>query len=150
MFGVCFILSRLLFIYDSSLFGGFTSAIACMGIETLGLVLLWLAPSTAYALIGAGLNGFCLSLVYPAQGVEAIKQVPNSRLGAGLSSEAVFFDLALAIAGPLMGAVALNLGYVWIFFSAALLSVTACRAVWLWLSTPTVTTARSGFAFTSP
>jgi len=36
----------------------------------------------------------------------------------------VFFDLALAIAGPLMGAVALNLGYTWIFFAAALLSVT--------------------------
>jgi predicted MFS family arabinose efflux permease len=35
----------------------------------------------------------------------------------------VFFDLALAIAGPLMGAVALNLGYSWIFFSAALLSI---------------------------
>lgn len=35
------------------------------------------------------------------------------------------FDLALAIAGPLMGAVALNLGYGWIFFFAALLSVTA-------------------------
>ncbi|MNY83064.1 major facilitator superfamily transporter [compost metagenome] len=36
----------------------------------------------------------------------------------------MFFDLALAIAGPLMGAVALNFGYSWIFFSAALLSVT--------------------------
>jgi predicted MFS family arabinose efflux permease len=41
-----------------------------------------------------------------------------------LSAYAVFFDLALAIAGPLMGAVALNLGYTWIFFSAALFSVT--------------------------
>jgi predicted MFS family arabinose efflux permease len=36
----------------------------------------------------------------------------------------VFFDLALAIAGPVMGAVALNLGYSWIFFCAAVLSVT--------------------------
>jgi len=35
----------------------------------------------------------------------------------------VFFDLALAIAGPIMGAIALNMGYPWIFFSAALLSV---------------------------
>ena len=35
----------------------------------------------------------------------------------------MFFDLALAIAGPLMGAIALNLGYAWIFFSAAVLSV---------------------------
>jgi MFS family permease len=65
-------------------FGGFNSAIACMSIETLGLVLLWLAPSTAFALIGAGLAGFGLSLVYPALGVEAIKQVPSSSRGSGL------------------------------------------------------------------
>jgi predicted MFS family arabinose efflux permease len=96
-----------------------------MVIETLGLALLWLAPSTGVALIGAGLAGVGLSLVYPALGVEAIKRVPDSSRGAGLSAFAVFFDLSLAIAGPLMGAVALNLGYDWIFFCAALLSVTA-------------------------
>ncbi len=124
VFGVCFILARLLFISSIARFGGFNSAIACMSIESLGLVLLWLAPSTAFALVGAGLAGFGLSLVYPALGVEAIKQVPNTSRGAGLSAYAVFFDLALAIAGPLMGAVALNLGYSSIFFCAALLSVT--------------------------
>jgi len=124
VFGICFILSRMLFISSIKRFGGFAAAIACMTIETLGLVLLWLAPSTGVALIGAGLAGFGLSLVYPALGVEAIKQVPNSSRGAGLSAFAVFFDLALAIAGPVMGAVALNLGYSWIFFCAALLSVT--------------------------
>ncbi|WP_085656971.1 MFS transporter [Pseudomonas sp. B11(2017)] len=123
VFGVCFILSRLVFISAINRFGGFTSAIACMIIETLGLVLLWLAPSTLTALIGAGLTGLGLSLVYPALGVEAIKQVPGSSRGAGLGAYAVFFDLALAIAGPLMGAVALNLGYSWIFFCAAVLSV---------------------------
>ncbi|MNP81700.1 major facilitator superfamily transporter [compost metagenome] len=35
----------------------------------------------------------------------------------------MFFDLALAIAGPVMGAVALYLGYAWIFCVAALLSL---------------------------
>ncbi|MCU1750168.1 MFS transporter [Pseudomonas sp. 6D_7.1_Bac1] len=124
VFGICFILARLLFISSVNRFGGFSSAIACMSIETLGLGLLWLAPTTAVALIGAGLTGFGLSLVYPALGVEAIKQVPSTSRGAGLSAYAVFFDLALAIAGPLMGAVALNLGYSWIFFCAALLSIT--------------------------
>ncbi|WP_447769771.1 MFS transporter [Pseudomonas kilonensis] len=124
VFGICFILARLLFISSITRFGGFNSAIACMSIETLGLVLLWLAPSTPFALVGAGLAGFGLSLVYPALGVEAIKQVPNTSRGAGLSAYAVFFDLALAIAGPLMGAVALNMGYSSIFFCAALLSVT--------------------------
>jgi MFS family permease len=77
VFGVCFILSRLVFISAISRFGGFSAAIACMTIETVGLTLLWLAPSTGVALIGAGLTGFGLSLVYPALGVEAIKQVPN-------------------------------------------------------------------------
>lgn len=74
-------------------------------------------------LIGAGLTGFGLSLVYPALGVEAIKQVPNSSRGAGLSAYAVFFDLALAIAGPIMGSIAIGLGYSSIFLCAAVLSV---------------------------
>jgi MFS family permease len=125
VFGICFILARLLFINAINRFGGFRAAITCMTVETIGLVLLWLAPDTRFALIGAGLTGFGLSLVYPALGVEAIKQVPNSSRGAGLSAYAVFFDLALAIAGPLMGAVALGLGYGWIFFVAALLSISA-------------------------
>ena len=123
VFGVCFILARLLFTNSINRFGGYSVAIACMTIETVGLGLLWLAPSTGYALTGAGLAGFGLSLVYPALGVEAVKQVPLTSRGAGLSAYAVFFDLALAIAGPIMGAIALNMGYPWIFFSAALLSV---------------------------
>jgi MFS family permease len=123
VFGVCFIVARILFIGAINRFGGFHSAILCMIVETLGLVLLWLAPNTAVALMGAGLTGFGLSLVYPALGVEAIKQVPVSSRSSGLSSYAVFFDLALAIAGPVMGAIALNLGYTWIFFSAALLAL---------------------------
>jgi MFS family permease len=125
VFGICFILARLLFINAINRLGGFRSAIMCMAVETLGLMLLWLSPSTSLALVGAGLTGFGLSLVYPAIGVEAIKQVPNSSRGAGLSAYAVFFDLALAIAGPLMGAIALGMGYDWIFFFAALLSMSA-------------------------
>lgn len=122
-FGVCFIAARLLFIGAINRLGGFTSAILCMGVETLGLVLLWVSPNTTFALTGAGLTGLGLSLVYPALGVEAIKQVPSSSRSAGLSAYAVFFDLALAIAGPIMGAIALGLGYSWIFFFASLLSI---------------------------
>ena len=123
VFGVCFILARLVFTNSINRLGGYTVAIACMAIETVGLTLLWLAPGPAYALAGAGLTGFGLSLVYPALGVEAVKQVPVTSRGAGLSAYAVFFDLALAIAGPIMGAIALNMGYPWIFFSAALQSI---------------------------
>lgn len=140
VFGICFIVARLFFINAITRFGGFRSAITCMSVETVGLVLLWLSPSTTVALIGAGLTGFGLSLVYPAIGVEAIKQVPNSSRGAGLGAYAVFFDLALAIAGPLMGAIALGMGYGWIFFFAALLSILALALTLLLSRRPTVDT----------
>ena len=140
VFGVCFIVARLFFINAITRFGGFRSAITCMSVETIGLILLWLSPNTTVALIGAGLTGFGLSLVYPAIGVEAIKQVPNSSRGAGLGAYAVFFDLALAIAGPLMGAIALSMGYGWIFFFAALLSVLALGLTLLLSRRPAVDT----------
>ncbi|MEE4732844.1 MFS transporter [Pseudomonas alliivorans] len=133
MFGVCFILARLLFNGAINRLGGFNAAILCMAVETCGLVLLWLSPSSGFALAGAGLTGIGLSLVYPALGVEAIKSVPTPSRGAGLSAYAVFFDLALAIAGPVMGAIALGQGYDWIFFYASLLSVSALLLT-LWLS----------------
>ncbi|PBP94972.1 MFS transporter [Pseudomonas congelans] len=133
MFGVCFILARLLFIGAINRLGGYNAAIVCMAVEICGLLMLWLSPSNAVALAGAGLTGVGLSLVYPALGVEAIKRVPTPSRGAGLSAYAVFFDLALAIAGPVMGAIALGQGYDWIFFYAALLSVCAL-ALTIWLS----------------
>ncbi|WP_407309283.1 MFS transporter [Pseudomonas sp. nanlin1] len=122
-FGASFILARLLFINSVSRLGGFTVALACMGVEILGMILLWLAPNTVTALLGASLAGVGLSLVYPALAVVAIRTVPSSSRGAGLSAFAVFFDLSLALAGPLMGAIALNLGYRWIFFCAAWLAL---------------------------
>ncbi|MFJ5298450.1 MFS transporter [Pseudomonas sp. NPDC088368] len=140
VFGVCFIVARLFFINAITRFGGYRSAIVCMSVETVGLVLLWLSPNTTVALIGAGFAGFGLSLVYPAIGVEAIKQVPNSSRGAGLGAYAVFFDLALAIAGPLMGAIALGMGYDWIFFFAALLSILALGLTVLLSRRPAVDT----------
>ncbi|MFV3328576.1 MFS transporter [Pseudomonas sp. NY15372] len=130
-FGLCFIVSRLLFVNAVNRFGGYNVAMACMATEVVGLTLLWLAPSPALALVGAGLTGFGLSLVYPALGVEAIKQVPSSSRGAGLGAYAVFFDLALAIAGPVMGAVAVRQGYTAIFAVAALLALAGVGLVML-------------------
>ncbi|MGN8252247.1 MFS transporter [Pseudomonas sp. SMV7] len=132
-FGLCFILSRLLFVNAVNRFGGYNVAVACMATEVLGLSLLWLAPSPPWALVGAGLTGVGLSLVYPALGVEAIRQVPASSRGAGLGAYAVFFDMALAIAGPLMGALAVHLGYALVFAVAALLAL-AGVGLTLWLA----------------
>ncbi len=122
-FGISFVIARMIFINAINHLGGFSVAIICMGVETAGLALLWLAPNAVVALIGASLAGFGLSLVYPALGVVAIRQVPAASRGAGLGAFAVFFDLSLAIAGPLMGGLAARMGYASIYCAAALLAL---------------------------
>lgn len=122
-FGCAFIGARLLFAGAINSRGGYRVAIACLGIESLGLLLLWLAPQPWLTLCGAALTGFGLSLVYPALGVEAISRIPASSRSSALGAYAVFFDLALGIAGPLMGAIATGFGFGSIFMVAAAMAL---------------------------
>ena len=130
LFGASFIGARLLFGNLINRIGGFRVAIACLSVETLGLLLLWLAPNPELALAGAALSGFGFSLVFPALGVEAVNLVPASSRGAAVGAYSLFIDLSLGITGPLVGAVAAGFGFASIFlfeamaaFSGLLLSV---------------------------
>ncbi|MBC9250793.1 MFS transporter [Pseudomonas alcaligenes] len=123
-FGSAFIGARLLFAGAIKHHGGYRVAIACLSIESAGLLLLWLAQQPALVLCGAALTGFGLSLVYPALGVEVISRIPAASRSSGLGAYAIFFDLALGIAGPLMGMVVGGYGFNAIFLLAALLALT--------------------------
>ena len=120
LFGASFIGARLLFGNLINRIGGFRVAIACLSVETLGLLLLWLAPNPELALAGAALSGFGFSLVFPALGVEAVNLVPASSRGAAVGAYSLFIDLSLGITGPLVGAVAAGFGFASIFLFAAL------------------------------
>ena len=120
LFGASFISARLLFGNLINRIGGFRVAIVCLSVETLGLLLLWLAPSPQLALAGAALSGFGFSLVFPALGVEAVNLVPASSRGAAVGAYSLFIDLSLGITGPLVGAVAAGFGFASIFLFAAL------------------------------
>ncbi len=120
LFGASFIGARLLFGNLINRLGGFRVAIACLSVETLGLLLLWLAPDAHWALAGAALSGFGFSLVFPALGVEAVDLVPASSRGAAVGAYSLFIDLSLGITGPLAGAIAAGFGFASIFLFAAL------------------------------
>ena len=120
LFGASFIGARLLFGNLINRIGGFRVAIACLSVEILGLLLLWLAPNPELALAGAALSGFGFSLVFPALGVEAVNLVPASSRGAAVGAYSLFIDLSLGITGPLVGAVAAGFGFASIFLFAAL------------------------------
>ncbi|MEB0041974.1 MULTISPECIES: MFS transporter [unclassified Pseudomonas] len=124
LFGACFIGARLLFGKFINRLGGFRVAIACLSVETLGLVLLWVAPTPSLALAGAALTGFGFSLVFPALGVEAVNLVPASSRGAAVGAYSLFIDLSLGITGPVAGAIASGFGFASIFLFAALAALT--------------------------
>jgi MFS family permease len=133
VFGFAFIGARLMFARAIKRIGGYRVGIACLGVETIGLLMLWLAPTPTFALIGAALTGFGLSLVYPALGVEVLSRIPGSSRAAALGAYAVFFDLALGIAGPLMGFIASHAGFANIFLAAGLMSLAGlCLSVVLY------------------
>ena len=122
-FGGCFIGARLLFANSINRLGGFRVAIICLGVESLGLLLLWSAPNPWVGLAGAALTGFGFSLVFPAFGVEAVNLVPASNRGAALGAYSLFVDLSLGITGPLVGFVANLFGFRSMFLFACLASL---------------------------
>ncbi len=117
-FGVAFIAARLLFIHSISRFGGFTVAKVCLVVESLGVLLLWLAVSPWMAFGGAALAGFGFSLVFPSLGVEAVKRVPERSRGTALGVYTVFADVSFFLVGPVAGAVIGEWGYASAFLFA--------------------------------
>ncbi len=110
-FGLAFIAARLLFIQAINRFGGFPVAMACLTVESLGLLLLWRASSPWMALTAAAIAGFGFSLVFPALGVEAVKRVTVNNRGAALGVFTAFADVSFFLTGPLAGEVIGLWGY---------------------------------------
>lgn len=115
VFSVFFILGRLIFAGVIDNYGGLKTSVACIALESVGLMVLWLANMPEVALIGAGITGLGFSLVFPALGVEAVKLVPGSNKGAALGAYGLFLDISLGLTGPLVGGVASHFGMLYIF-----------------------------------
>jgi MFS family permease len=115
VFSLLFILGRLIFSNSIDLRGGLKTAIYCLALESVGLLLLWQATSPQFALVGAGIAGLGFSLVFPALGVEAVRLVPSSNKGAALGGYGLFIDMSLGITGPLIGGIASHFGMLYIF-----------------------------------
>jgi MFS family permease len=117
-FGLAFIAARLLFIQAINRFGGLPVAMACLVVESAGLLLLWLASSPWMAFAAAAITGFGFSLVFPAFGVEAVKRVAANNRGAALGVFTAFADISFFLTGPLAGLVIGYWGYSSVFMFA--------------------------------
>jgi predicted MFS family arabinose efflux permease len=77
----------------------------CLAVTAVAMFLLWRAGSPWTAGAAAALAGFGFSLVYPALGVEAIRNVLEHNRGAALAGYTLFFDVALFLTGPAAGVI---------------------------------------------
>jgi MFS family permease len=120
VFGVTFILVRVIFAQIINRRGGYPVTIASMAVELIGLVLLWLAPSPWMAFAGSALVGIGFSLVYPALGVEAVRRVSEQNRGTALAVYSACSDISFFLTGPIAGAIIGFFGYASIFLYAML------------------------------
>ncbi|WP_449412256.1 MFS transporter [Pandoraea soli] len=125
LYSACFIGMRIALAQAVDRFGGRRVAMASLVFNAIGQFLLWGAVNPDMALVGAGLTGVGFSLVFPALGVEALRQVPPQNRGAALAAYSAFFDLALGLIGPMAGLVANYFGYASIFLCGALGGIVA-------------------------
>jgi len=133
VFSVLFIAGRIIFASSIDTRGGMKTAIYCLAMESIGLMILWIAGTPHFALVGAGIAGLGFSLIFPALGVEAVKLVPESNKGAAVGGYGLFIDISLGITGPLVGAVASHFGMAYIFpFSMTVVFVGFLLAVFLY------------------
>jgi MFS family permease len=103
---ITFMAGRLIFGHLPDRIGGARVALVSVLIEAAGQALIWLAPWSALALLGAAVTGFGYSLVYPAFGVEAVHRAPPESRGLAMGAYTAFLDLALGLANPALGFIA--------------------------------------------
>ncbi|WP_119309782.1 arabinose transporter [Cohaesibacter haloalkalitolerans] len=126
-FGLALIFARLVAGHWPDKFGGARIALTFVLVQTLGLLILWLASNAFIASCGAALAGFGYALVYPGLGVEAVRGSSAANRGLAMGLYTVFLDIAMAIGSPALGWIAGWSGLDTIFAASAL--VVACTAL---------------------
>lgn len=130
LFSLGFVMMRLVFSSFISRFGGIRVSMCSFAIESVGLLIIWQAHSPLMADIGAFLTGSGFSLIFPALGVEAIKQVAPQNQGSALGLYSAFLDFGLGITGPVAGLLIGHWGIDSVYLTAAVVVLFALGVSW--------------------
>jgi MFS family permease len=133
---ITFLAGRLIFGHLPDRIGGASVALVCVVIEATGQALIWLAPWSALALLGAAVSGFGYSLVYPGFGVEAVHRAPPQSRGLAMGAYTAFLDLALGLANPALGLVANGAGLRGVYLVSTLIVLCAAPIAMRLLNAP--------------
>jgi predicted MFS family arabinose efflux permease len=126
LFGIGFVVTRLLLANTIDRWGGFRLAIVSLFVEFAGLFALWMATTQDTAMAATTLSGCGFALVFPALGVEVVREVSGQDRGVALGVYTAFLDLAMGTTGPLAGYLIMHFGYGAIFLSASGAAICGC------------------------
>ncbi len=103
-------------------------------VEAVGLILVAVAHNLAVAIAGGLVVGAGLSLLFPALALLVINRTEAAQQGAALGAFASFWDIGVALGGPISGTIASVSGYPAIYYvmtgcavASAVLSVSGTR-----------------------
>jgi MFS family permease len=100
--------------------------------EAVGLVIVALAPNLPVAVAGGVVTGVGFSLLHPSLSLMVMDRAAPHRQGAAIGAYTSFWDLGLAVWGPVTGLVAARLDYPAVFGVGAACAVAAAvMAVWI-------------------
>jgi len=122
-YGVAYVGVRLVIGHLPDRLGPHRVALWSALVEAAGLLLIAVARSLVVVVIGGLVTGAGLSLLFPALALLVISRTDSSGQGAALGAFSSFWDLGVAVGGPLAGVVASLAGYPAIFFVMAACAV---------------------------
>lgn len=94
-------------------------AIVCAICEAIGLLVIAVAPNLPVALLGSLVMGVGFSLLHPSLALMVMNRTEKSQQGAALGAYTSFWDLGVAVWGPVGGVIAGALGYEAVFVVGA-------------------------------
>ncbi len=93
--------------------------------EAVGLVIIAVAPNLPIAVCGSLVMGAGFSLLHPSLALMVMNRADKLKQGAALGAYTSFWDLGLAVWGPVTGVIASGFGYPAVFIAGAACAMVA-------------------------
>jgi MFS family permease len=118
-YAAALIAARLLLGHLPDHLGGARVAAIFIVVETVGLIMIWIAPGPLVAAAGCVVVGFGYSLVYPGLGAVAVGRVDAATRGQAMGLYTVFLDIALGFGSVGLGVLAASSSVPAVFLATA-------------------------------
>lgn len=114
-YGAATVLGRILLGHLPDRFGWYPTGVAAFLLALVGSTVIAVSPGWQLAVVGGLVGGIAWSLLFPSLALLAVNRSPVERRGSAVAVYTSGFDLGFAIGGPLLGFVAVQLGYTAIY-----------------------------------